>query len=142
MSDALWYGPVRPFRLDVTGDVVGATGAEAVSASIGQIIGTLGATQVAQGEVPWDTEFGSGAHFMRHKSNPRRLAAGARQYIWQAVERYEPRALLKAVNTSVEYEDNGVSLVISITYRLRAQQAQGNEADVVYTTSIPITEEA
>ena len=110
-------GLVVPFRRGPS-DFVAAAGVERWRSAVAVVLGTESDSGVSQGEVPWDTSFGSRLHLLRHKNNTPALAEMARIYATEALSRWLPEIRLKYVDTfKMKDEDGNESiLVIRITY--------------------------
>ena len=67
---------------------------------VGQILGTIGASDVTPGELPWRTEFGSLLHRLRHQKNASVLQELARVYVVDTVKLWEPRIVVTSVTVS------------------------------------------
>jgi hypothetical protein len=112
--EPLGCGIVRPFRRDVRGDIRNDCGVPVVAAAIGQILGT------AQGELLWRPEFGSRLQRLRHKTNVKGLGELARVYVAEALERWEPRVTVVAVDMEVGGTGQETTLGIRVDYRIAA----------------------
>lgn len=92
LAPFLGYGLITPFQRDRKDDFAQDGGAKLVASAVRQVLGTRGATQTSQGELPWRTEFGSQLHLLRHVNNDQVAAELARVYVTEAITRWEPRA--------------------------------------------------
>jgi phage baseplate assembly protein W len=117
----LGYGLVAPFRRDKKRDFAAAGGEELVRSSVMQVLGTVGASEFTQGEIPWRTELGSLLSLLRHKKNDVVLRELARVYVRDALRRWEPRVVVTGLDIQrLDPEGNALSL------RLRYQVIQCN----------------
>jgi hypothetical protein len=126
MLEFLGFGLVRPFRRDGRADFL-ATGGEAlIRSAVGQILGTVGASEMTQGETPWRTEFGSLLHRLRHQKNDSVLQELARVYVVDALKRWEPRIIVTSVTVRREQKDGENVLAIRIRYDVVSTNTPGN----------------
>jgi hypothetical protein len=116
MQEFLGFGLLRPLRRDQKADFAAAGGEQLVRSAVGQILGTIGASDTTPGELPWRTEFGSLLHRLRHQKNDTVLQELARVYVVDALKRWEPRVVITAVQTSQEQHDGENVLAIRIRY--------------------------
>ena len=77
-QEFLGFALLRPFRRDLRSDLAAAGGADVIKSAVGQVLGTVGASDFTQGELPWRTDFGSLLHLLRHQKNDRVLQELAR----------------------------------------------------------------
>lgn len=136
----LGFGLLRPFRRDRKQDFASAGGIDLIRSCVGQIIGTMCATEGGeqQGELPWRPEFGSLLHFLRHKKGVM-LQELARVYIVDALARWEPRVILTA--TQVSMDSVRRVLTIRIRYNVIDQNVPGNNVilqDIEQTIDMPL----
>ena len=124
----LGFGLLRPFRRDEKNDFANAGGAALVRSAVGQILGTRSAADYTQGELKWNTEFGSLLYFLRHINNDVALQELAKLRVVEALKRWEPRLLVKAVDISKESTADGDDnvLVIRLVYDLIDTNVPGN----------------
>lgn len=113
----LGFGLLRPFQRDEKNDFANAGGVALVKSSVGQILGTRAGSDFTQGELAWNTEFGSLLYLLRHQSNDTVLQELARVYVVEALRRWEPRVLLKDVEVTRESTADGGENVLSIRLR-------------------------
>jgi phage baseplate assembly protein W len=125
----LGFGLLRPFRRDEKNDFANAGGLALVKSAVGQILGTFAASDVVQGELRWNTEFGSLLYLLRHTNNDEIIADLARFYILEALQRWEPRVLIKAIE--FERKSDGVNglniLEIRLVYDIIRLNVPGNQ---------------
>lgn len=119
----LGFGLVRPFVRDQKGDFATGEAEVLVRACVGQVLGTRGRNEKAEGEVPWRTDFGSLLYTLRHAPNDPVTTALAQTYIQDALARWEPRVRLRAVTYRTEKSRSDVKggddvLVASLVYDL------------------------
>ncbi len=119
----LGFGVLRPFQRGTNKDFLTGGGEAIVRASVGQILGTRCSSDLAQGEIPWNTEFGSLLHLLRHQNNNNALVALGRVYVTDALKRWEPRVVVKSVGVT----RNGLSLNIRLRYDIIAANVPGNQ---------------
>lgn len=125
----LGFGLVRPFQRDEKNDFANTGGAALVKSAVGQILGTRAGSDFTQGELAWNTEFGSLLYMLRHQNNDVALQALARTYVVEALRRWEPRVLVKDVEVTRESTADGGENVLSIrlTYDIINANVPGNQ---------------
>ena len=126
MREFLGFGLLRPFQRDGRADFVAAGGDALIRSAVGQILGTIGATDVAPGEVPWRTDFGSLLHRLRHQKNDSVLQELGRVYVVDALKRWEPRVVVTAVRVGREQHDGENVLAIRLRYDVISTNTPGN----------------
>lgn len=126
MLEFLGFGLVRPFRRDGRADFLAAGGEPVIRSAVGQVLGTIGASDVTPGEIPWRTEFGSLLHRLRHQKNDSVLQELARVYVVDALKRWEPRIVVTAVTVGREQQDGDNVLAIRIRYDVISTNTLGN----------------
>jgi phage baseplate assembly protein W len=126
MQDFLGFGLTRPFRRDLRSDFAAAGDEEGIRSSVGQILGTNGASDNTPGEVPWRTEFGSLLYLLRHQQNDGVLGELARVYVVDALQRWEPRVIVTAVSIRRETHDGANVLAIRLRYDIISANTPGN----------------
>ena len=117
---------MRPFRRDQKADFAAAGGEALIKSAVGQVLGTVGASDFTQGELPFRTEFGSLLHLLRHQKNDRVLQELARVYVVDALKRWEPRVRITSVEVTREQLDGENVLAIRVRYDVIAANAPGN----------------
>ena len=122
----LGVGVLRPFRRDQKADFAAAGGEALIKSAVGQVLGTVGASDFTQGELPFRTEFGSLLHLLRHQKNDRVLQELARVYVVDALKRWEPRVRITSVEVTREQLDGENVLAIRVRYDVIAANAPGN----------------
>jgi uncharacterized protein len=126
MPDFLGFGLLRPFRRDLRSDFAAAGGEQVIRSAVGQILGTVGASEVTDGELPWRTEFGSLLTRLRHQRNDYVLQELARVYVVDALQRWEPRVRVTEVGVTRERQDGENVLAIRLRYDVIESNAPGN----------------
>lgn len=126
MLEFLGFGLIRPFRRDGRADFLAAGSEPVIRSAVGQILGTVGASEVTQGELPWRTDFGSLLHRLRHQKNDNVLQELARVYVVDALKRWEPRIVVTAVTVQREQQDGENVLAIRIRYDIISTNTPGN----------------
>lgn len=114
-------GLLRPFRRDRRQDFASGHGVEFVAAAVGQVLGTVCASDQSSGELPWRTEFGSLLHLLRLSNASPALVEKARAFVAQALARWEPRARVEAVKVAREQRVDSVVIMIRVRWRLVAE---------------------
>lgn len=131
MSNAfLGKGLIRPFRRDKKQDFAFAEGEELVRSAVGQILGTLAATDFTQGELPWRPELGSALHLLKHHRNDATLQELARVYVADALKRWEPRVQLTSVQVTRERDRGENVLSVRVRYNIISANVPGNKVIV------------
>lgn len=107
-------------------DFAFAEGEELVRSSVGQILGTLAATDFTQGEIPWRPELGSALHLLRHQKNDAVLQELARVHVADALKRWEPRVQLTSVQVTRDRDRGENVLALRIRYNIIDRNVPGN----------------
>lgn len=134
-ADFLGFGLLSPFQRDGKNDFASDGGLALIKASIRNILGTRGASETAQGEYPWRTEFGSQLERLRHMPNKAVIADLAQYYVAEALARWEPRVVVKHVDVTQE----DYTLTIEVTYDVIDQNVSGNNValqDITQTVTL------
>ena len=126
----LGFGPIRPFRRDRKSDFAAAGGEALVRSAVGQILGTMAASDFTQGELPWRTEFGSLVHLLRHQKNDAVLQELARVHVVDALKRWEPRVQVTSVQVTRERDRGENVLAIRLRYNVISTNTSGNNVIV------------
>lgn len=116
---------VRPFRRDKKGDFANEGGAALVKAAVGQVLGTICDSGATSGELPWRTDFGSQIELLRHSSEAI-VPHLARVYVLDALQRWEPRVLVKDVKIVTEYVDGVASVTLQVLYDIASSSTPGS----------------
>jgi phage baseplate assembly protein W len=122
----LGYCAIAPFRRDKKRDFASAGGEELVRSAVMQVLGTVGASEFTQGELPWRTEFGSLLHILRHKKNDVVLRELARVYVRDALRRWEPRIVVTGMDIQ-HLDPDGNQLSIRLRYQIIQRNVPGNK---------------
>ena len=115
MLEFLGFGLIRPLKRDGRADFTAAGGERLVRSCVGQILGTMGASETSAGELPW-SDFGSLLHHLRHQKNDNVLKELARVYVVDALTRWEPRIIVTAVTVGRVQHDGENALAIKVRY--------------------------
>jgi len=123
--DFLGKGTRYPFRFDAAGGVAVSDGAGPEHAHIHESIWQILSTQ--PGERFFLTEFGSRLPELVFQPNDTVFRALARQYIVDAVRRWEKRVVIE----DIEFSDDTLvtdrnAALIKLTYRIIGTQVRGN----------------
>ncbi len=108
----LGQGLLRPFRRDEKNDFANGSGPALVKSAVGQVLGTKASTAQSPGECPWDTEFGSRLHILRHRNNPQLAGVIAQE----ALSKWEPR--ITVTTARIDPSTNPRERILSIGYRI------------------------
>jgi hypothetical protein len=125
-NELLGFGAIRPFRRDGKSDFAAAGGEAAVRSAVGQILGTMAASDFTQGELPFRTEFGSLLHLLKHQKNDAVLQELARVHVVDALKRWEPRVRVTSVQVTRERQNGENVLSIRVRYDVIDRQVPGN----------------
>lgn len=125
-NEFLGFGILRPLRRDKKNDWAAAGGEALVRSAVGQILGTMAASDFTQGELPWRTEFGSLLHLLRHQKNDAVLQELARVHVADALKRWEPRVQLTSVQVTRERDRGENVLALRIRYNIISANTPGN----------------
>jgi uncharacterized protein len=126
MLEFLGFGLLRPFQRDGRADFAAAGGEQLVRSAVGQILGTIGASDLTPGEVPWRHDFGSLLHRLRHQKNDGVLQELGRVYVVEALKRWEPRIVVTRVRIAREQHDGENVLAIRLRYDVISTNTPGN----------------
>lgn len=126
MLEFLGFGLIRPFQRDGRADFAAAGGEQLVRSAVGQVLGTIGASDLTPGEVPWRHDFGSLLHRLRHQKNDSVLQELARVYVVDALKRWEPRVVVTDVRIHREQHDGENVLAIRLRYDVISANTPGN----------------
>lgn len=111
-------GLLRPFRRDRKADFAAGSGEALIRRAVGQILGTMAASELTPGELPWRTEFGSGLHLLRHQRSDALLQELARIHVVDALKRWEPRIRVTSVQITRERDRGENVLAIRLRYAI------------------------
>lgn len=117
-------GVTSPFRR-ASSDLANAEGIALLKNNMKQILGVRADSDYTTGELPWRTEFGSLLHLLRHKPNTLATEELARIYVVEALARWEPRILVRAVGITREVGPDAnlqerPVLLVRITFDVRS----------------------
>ena len=124
VDDFLGRGLSIPFRRDKARDFASASGEALVRSAVAQVLGTVGASDFTQGELPWRTEFGSLLHLLRHQKNDVALREMAKVYVQDALRRWEPRIMVTRLDAE-RLDDS--KLVLRLRYNVIQRNVPGNQ---------------
>ena len=119
MSDMLGSGLAFPLSVDHRGAMAMARGEDDVEQALTIILGT------APGERPMRPEFGCEVHDFVFDSIDAAMVGRVEGAVRAALDRWEPRIEVVAVDFDLERAGQGV-LVVTITYRIRATNRERN----------------
>ena len=119
-------GVLRPFRRDRKADFAVGSGEALIRSAVGQVLGTMAASEFTPGELPWRTEFGSGLHLLRHHKNDALLQELARIHVVDALKRWEPRIRVTSVQITRERDRGENVMAIRVRYDVRGSATPGN----------------
>jgi uncharacterized protein len=125
MNQPLGFGLTRPFRRDER-DFAAAGGEQLIRSAVGQILGTIASSEGSTGEVPWRPEMGSLLPILCHRRNGPVLQELARVYVVEALARWEPRVVVRAV--AIEANGAGDPSVLAIRVRYDIATSRGGAA--------------
>ena len=123
----LGTGLLAPLRRDKKSDFAASGGEALVRASVQQILGTVGASDFTQGEIPWRTEFGSLLFLLRHQKNDVALQELAKVYVADALRRWEPRVVVTGLTAKRLEDGEGNKLVLRLRYNVIQRNVPGNQ---------------
>jgi len=127
LDDFLGFGLVIPFQRDRQRDWAAAGGEALVRSAVAQVLGTVGASDFTQGEMPWRTEFGSLLHLLRHQKNDVALREMAKVYVQDALRRWEPRIMVTLLDAERLDDNEGSKLVLRLRYNVIQRNVPGNQ---------------
>jgi len=126
-EDILGFGLLSPLRRDRKSDFAAAGGEALVRAAVQQILGTIGASDFTQGELPWRTELGSLLFLLRHQRNDVALQELAKVYVGDALRRWEPRVVVTSLTAKRLEGGEGNKLVLRLRYNVIQRNVPGNQ---------------
>ena len=126
MLEFLGFGLLRPFQRDGRADFSAARGEALIRSAVGQILGTIGASEITPGEIPWRTDFGSLLYRLRNQKNDAVLQELARVYVVEALKRWEPRIIVTDVAVGRLRQDGENVLAIRVRYDVISTNTPGN----------------
>lgn len=128
-ADLAWLGRcvARPFRRDGKGDFANLSGVALVAAAVAQVLGTLCTTGRTFGELPWRPEFGNGLELLRHRNVDDAFVPLAQVYVRDALQRWEPRAVVKSTSIDKVLGEAGEYEVhLRVEYDVQATKTPGS----------------
>ena len=126
-QDILGFGLLSPLRRDKKSDFAASGGEALVRASVQQILGTVGASDFTQGEIPWRTELGSLLFLLRHQKNDVALQELAKVYVADALRRWEPRVVVTGLTAKRLEDGEGNKLLLRLRYNVIQRNVPGNQ---------------
>ncbi|WP_428262472.1 GPW/gp25 family protein [Haliangium sp.] len=126
MHEFVGHGLVIPFHRGAR-DFATADGERLVRACVQQILGTVGASDFTQGELPWRTEFGSLLHLLRHQQNDVALREMAKVYVRDALQRWEPRVRVTQLDAQRADDAAGGKLILRLRYDVVQRNVPGGQ---------------
>ncbi len=123
-EEFLGRGIVTPFRRAGSADFENADGFELVKSAVREVLGTIGDSSLASGELPWKTEFGGSLHILRHRNLLEDLAAEARILVERALLTHEPR--VEVTDVEVDPVPEETTLKIRVFIRLITEDVPAN----------------
>jgi phage baseplate assembly protein W len=99
---------LRPFRRDLKNDFARGRGNPLLASRIGQILGT------EEGELEYDSAFGSRLHLIRHRNLDETTQELARFYVEEPLRRLEPEA--RVTRVTVEKLAGGKGLLVHVKF--------------------------
>lgn len=122
---SLGHGLLWPLRRDRKNDFANDGGLALIRSCVALVLGTRAASDdgTIQGELPWRPEFGSKLYLLKHKRG-RSLAAFAGVYVRDALQRWEPRVVVTAVDA--EFSEQDRTLTIFVRYNVLARNVPGS----------------
>lgn len=143
-TEILGHG-IRFPMIRVGSDFQTSSGPDLVFSSVPWLLMTQSSGPGVQGEIPWDSSFGSQIHRLKHKNiitDQEALNELARQYIIDGLAVNEPRLLVTNVEVEFMQNANGNSLDISITAATIEEDVDANDVRIQNETkmvfSLPI----
>lgn len=118
---------VRPLRRDEKNDFANEEGAALVSAAVVQILGTIADTGQTRGELAWRTDFGSAVELLRHQHLDQEFEPLADQYVFDAIQRWEPRAIIRQTQLIESTVNGSAKVTLRVSYDVAATSTPGSE---------------
>jgi phage baseplate assembly protein W len=125
-DDILGFGLLPPLWRDRKNDFASAGGEALVRASVQQVLGTVGASDFTQGELPWRTELGSLLFLLRHQKNDVAVQELAKVYVADALRRWEPRVVVTSLRAKRLEDGEDNKIVIRLRYNVIQRNVPGN----------------
>jgi len=124
-EEILGFG-LLPLKRDKKRDFASAGGEALVRSAVEQVLGTIGASDFTQGELPWRTEFGSLLFLLRHQKNDVALQELAKVYVADALRRWEPRVVVTSLTAKRLEDGEGNKLLLRLRYNVIQRNVPGN----------------
>lgn len=137
VSSVYGFGLDSPFRRGAN-DFVAVGDFELINASIAQILGTRCSSDYSTGELPWRSSFGSLLYRLRHQNNDAVAAELAKQYVADAIARWEPRIRLVSVEVTREKHSDGNDSILSIRIKYTLRRSRSTANAEIYETSLGV----
>lgn len=118
---------LRPFRRDEKNDFANETGIRLVVAAVVQVLGTICDSGVTSGELPWRTEFGSVIELLRHRNANEILAELANIYVFESLQRWEPRVIVRGTQMLSEVIEGEAHVTLRVVFDIAATNTPGSE---------------
>jgi len=115
---------VRPFRRDLKNDYARGRGTPRLRSRIGQILGT------EEGELAYDSSFGSRLHLIRHRNLDETTIELARYYVEDPLRRFEPDARVTLVDVTERAQGNGLDVLVKFVPIDKKGNAVGPEDEI------------
>jgi phage baseplate assembly protein W len=109
----LGRGVLRPFVRNGQGDFANSNDLDLIRAEVGQTLGTIAASPVSRGEIPWRPEFGALLYRLRFSNLDESTIELARVYVIQAIENWNTRVKIRASEITVNTQERKLNIVIS-----------------------------
>lgn len=137
----LGFGLLVPFRRDGRGDFAAGSDVALVRASAEQVLGTECTHGTAAGELPWRPEFGSKLHLLRFRNVDDPVTrALAKQYVAEALARWEPRYRMREVRILRAKSSPGAADVDTLRVLVLGAVIHANVArNQVVAPDVPLT---
>ena len=121
-------GITRPFRRDKKTDFASESGLDLIRSQVGQVLGTRASSNFSQGELPWNPQFGSLLHLLKHRNTFDGTKELAHVYVIEALKKYVPRIRVKEVDISISSATAGAfnQLNIFVVYDVLDSQQSDN----------------
>lgn len=119
---------IRPLRRDRKNDYAHDGGVALVAAAVVQVLGTICDTGVTRGELPWRTDFGSAVELLRFRNIDDSMEPLANLYVFEALQRWEPRAVVRRTQMAEVVDSEGVGhVVLRVVFDVATSNTPGSE---------------
>lgn len=115
-------GVLRPFKRNGRGDFENSNDLDLVRAEVGQTLGTIAASPVSRGELPWRPEFGSLLYRLRFANLDEGTIALARVYVGEAIANWNSRVQVRDIVITPNLTAS--SLTITLRYDILASRSR------------------